>query len=64
MPNASSAGGFGAGLYRLVNYDGSLTDNGLEIGHAPNGFGSSNLTAQTATANQVNLLVDAPLASF
>ncbi|BCH24969.1 outer membrane autotransporter barrel domain-containing protein [Mesorhizobium sp. L-8-3] len=62
--NVTDAGGFGAGLYRLVNYDGTLTDNGLEIGDAPNGFGSSNLTVQTATANQVNLLVNAPFASF
>ncbi|SDN71790.1 autotransporter-associated beta strand repeat-containing protein/T5SS/PEP-CTERM-associated repeat-containing protein, partial [Ensifer sp. YR511] len=62
--NVTNAGGFGGGLYRLVNYNGSLTDNGLEIGSTPIGFVSSDLTVQTATANQVNLLVDAPFASF
>ncbi|SDN71762.1 autotransporter domain-containing protein, partial [Ensifer sp. YR511] len=59
--NVSDADGFGAGLYRLVNYGGSLTDNGLDIGAGPSGFNNTNLTVQTATANQVNLLVDAPV---
>lgn len=58
--NVIDAGGFGAGLYRLINYDGALTDNGLEIGTAPAGFDTSDLTVQTSVANQVNLLVDAP----
>ncbi|PRD40358.1 autotransporter outer membrane beta-barrel domain-containing protein, partial [Phyllobacterium phragmitis] len=62
--NVSNAGGFGSGLYRLVNYDGTLTDNGLEIGAAPSGFNANNLTVQTATAKQVNLLVGAPFVSF
>ena len=62
--NVADAGGFGAGLYRLVNYGGTLTDNGLEIGAAPSGFNDTNLTVQTATAGQVNLLVGASIASF
>ena len=50
---AESAGGkFGAGLYRLINYTGTLTDNGLDIGTAP----TSKLSVQTSVANQVNLL--------
>jgi fibronectin-binding autotransporter adhesin len=50
---AESAGGkFGAGLYRLINYTGTLTDNGLDIGTAPTG----KLSVQTSVANQVNLL--------
>ncbi len=60
----TDAGGFGAGLYRLVDYGGTLTDNGLDIGTAPSGYDSTNLTVQTATVGQVNLLVDAALTYF
>lgn len=53
---ATDAGGFGQGLYRLFDYTGSLTDNGLEIGTLPlHATGA----VQTSVANQVNLLVDA-----
>ncbi|WP_454783745.1 autotransporter domain-containing protein [Legionella sp. WA2024007413] len=41
--------GFGAGVYRLMNYGGSLTDNGLETNN-------SNYKIQTSVANQVNLV--------
>ncbi|WP_208511722.1 autotransporter-associated beta strand repeat-containing protein [Variovorax paradoxus] len=52
---AQTAGGkFGAGLYRLINYTGTLTDNGLDIGTAPTS--TANLQVQTSIANQVNLL--------
>ncbi|MFS2054300.1 beta strand repeat-containing protein, partial [Variovorax sp. CT11-76] len=52
---AQTAGGkFGAGLYRLINYTGTLTDNGLDIGTAPTS--AANLQVQTSIANQVNLL--------
>jgi autotransporter-associated beta strand protein len=52
---SQTAGGkFGAGLYRLINYTGTLTDNGLEIGTAPTD--ASKLAVQTAVANQVNLV--------
>jgi fibronectin-binding autotransporter adhesin len=54
--NITDAGGFGAGTYRLINYTGPLTDNGLSIGTAPAG----NLTVQTSIANQVNLIFTAP----
>lgn len=49
----SDAGGFGAGIYRLFDYGGTLTDNGLDIGTAPAG---ADLTVQTSVANQINLL--------
>ncbi|ALF30788.1 MULTISPECIES: adhesin autotransporter BmaC [Brucella] len=50
---AETAGGsYGPGIYRLINYTGSLTDNGLDIGMLPNGAGA----IQTAVAGQVNLL--------
>ena len=52
---SETAGGkFGAGLYRLINYTGTLTDNGLDIGTAPTSV--ANLQVQTSIANQVNLL--------
>ncbi|MFS2054524.1 beta strand repeat-containing protein, partial [Variovorax sp. CT11-76] len=52
---SETAGGkFGAGLYRLINYTGTLTDNGLVIGTAPTD--ASKLWLQTSVANQVNLL--------
>jgi autotransporter-associated beta strand protein/T5SS/PEP-CTERM-associated repeat protein len=53
--NATDAGGFGQGLYRLIDYTGALTDNGLDIGALPlNATGS----VQTSVANQINLVVD------
>ncbi|WP_245295167.1 autotransporter-associated beta strand repeat-containing protein [Manganibacter manganicus] len=51
---AESVGGdFGAGVYRVINYGGALTDNGLDIGLMPNG---SPAVVQTAIAGQVNLV--------
>ncbi|CAB3957979.1 hypothetical protein LMG6001_04979 [Achromobacter insolitus] len=58
--NISDAGGFGTGVYRLMNYGGSLTDQGMRFGHVPSNVQSADLTLQTAVANQVNLLVAAP----
>ncbi|MGQ9367163.1 autotransporter outer membrane beta-barrel domain-containing protein [Azospirillum sp. A39] len=54
--NVSDAGGFGAGVYRLISYAGTLTDNGLAVGTLPSGTSS---TVQTAAAGQVNLVVAA-----
>ena len=51
--NATDAGGTGTGVYRIFDYAGALTDNGLEVGTLPSGSG----TVQTAMANQVNLVV-------
>ncbi|KZK98038.1 Extracellular serine protease precursor [Pseudovibrio sp. Ad14] len=59
--NITDAGGFDAGVYNLITYGGSLTDNDIEIGLAPTEF---NYDIQTATAGQVNLLVNANLLSF
>jgi hypothetical protein len=33
--NVSDIGGFGSGVYRLINYTGGLTDNGMLIGTVP-----------------------------
>ncbi|VVD70990.1 autotransporter outer membrane beta-barrel domain-containing protein [Pandoraea fibrosis] len=51
-------GAFGPGVYRVFNYSGTLTDNGLTIGSVP----SSSYFVQTAVANQVNLVNTAGLA--
>ena len=52
--NVTDAGGFGDGVYRLFNYGGALTDNGLALGALP---GGANGNVQTAVAGQVNLVV-------
>src|SRR3546814_6671920 len=33
----TTGGSFDAGLYRVINYDGALTDNGLALGTMPPG---------------------------
>ena len=53
-----SAGGiFGPGLYRVINYSGQLTDNGLMLGQAPV---NDRLSIQTSVAGQINLVSDDP----
>jgi fibronectin-binding autotransporter adhesin len=54
--NITDAGGFGAGVYRLMNYGGSFTDNGLDLGALPTGFTTNDLFVQTAIVGQVNLI--------
>lgn len=44
---------FGEGYYRLFNYGGSLTDNGLNLGALPGGYSP---TLLTNIAGQVNIL--------
>ncbi|WP_430391400.1 autotransporter-associated beta strand repeat-containing protein [Dyella sp. 20L07] len=50
----SPGGNFLVGVYRLINYTGTLTDNILSIGSAPTAANS--LFVQTSIANQVNLV--------
>lgn len=54
-------GGFGAGVYRLMNYGGALTDNGLDLGDLPAGSDAQDLFLQTAIDGQVNLVNSAGL---
>ncbi|MBO9697028.1 MAG: autotransporter-associated beta strand repeat-containing protein [Sphingopyxis sp.] len=49
----SPGGAFDIGLYRIANYGGSLTDNGLALGTMPAG---ANVQVQTAIAGEVNLV--------
>jgi autotransporter-associated beta strand protein len=48
--------GYGPGYYRLINYGGTLTDNGLSIGSIAGGL---NATVLTNITGQVNLLLGA-----
>ncbi|MGN7726536.1 autotransporter-associated beta strand repeat-containing protein [Luteimonas sp. 22616] len=53
-----AGGDFGAGVYRVFNYGGALTNNGLELGTLPDG---SNAAVQTSITGQVNLVNSAGL---
>lgn len=54
----TAGGAFGAGIYRVINYDGTLTDNGLTLGSMP---ADSDVFLQTSVANQINLVNGAGL---
>ena len=58
--NVTDIGGFGSGVYNLINYGGALTDNGLTLGTLPGSVTPGDLQVQTAISNKVNLLVTAP----
>lgn len=49
----SLGGTFGPGIYRLFNYGGVLTGNGLTLGHRPAGSDNS---LMTSIAGQINLV--------
>lgn len=51
-----SNGALGVGLYRLFDYSGGFTDNGLDIGLTPDGVTAGNFTVVTSIAGQVNLI--------
>ncbi|WP_286612939.1 autotransporter outer membrane beta-barrel domain-containing protein [Variovorax jilinensis] len=50
----SATGNFGPGVYRVINYGGALTNQGLNLGTMPPGSGP--FFVQTSVANQVNLV--------
>ncbi len=54
--NIANAGQFGDGLYRLFQYAGTLTDNGVVFGSLPPDVPAADLALQTSVANQVNLV--------
>jgi fibronectin-binding autotransporter adhesin len=60
----ANKGGFGPGLYRLFDYSGALTDNGLNVASAPGGVTLSDLSVQTSIAGQVNLIYSAGPITF
>ncbi|MCV6806698.1 autotransporter-associated beta strand repeat-containing protein, partial [Achromobacter ruhlandii] len=57
--NVTDKGGFGVGVYRLLGYTGTLTNNGLALGSLPPGTLPADLQIQTAVNQQVNLVVAA-----
>ncbi|ASR43603.1 hypothetical protein BEN78_09685 [Xanthomonas citri pv. mangiferaeindicae] len=54
----SAGGAFGGGLYRVIGYNGSLTNNGLALGAD---LDPATFNVQTSVANQVNLVNTAGL---
>lgn len=54
--SVSDAGGFGNGTYRIANYGGTFTNNGLVIGTVPPGFNPGDWSIQSG-GGVVNLLV-------
>jgi fibronectin-binding autotransporter adhesin len=56
-----ATGTAGPGVYRLIDYGGALTDNGLDIGTTPGGTTASDFAVQTSVAGQVNLVDTAAL---
>ena len=57
--NVADAGGFSQGVYRVINYGGALTDNGLVLGTMPSRFVAGDMLISTATPGEVNLIVSA-----
>jgi len=56
---ADGTGDFGQGVYRLFNYGGDLTDNGMEVVGVPAGsqYDIGDIEIQTAIDKQVNVVV-------
>ncbi|PJR92490.1 hypothetical protein CN878_23695 [Ochrobactrum sp. 695/2009] len=54
-----TGGSFGQGVYRLFNYGGTLTDNGLEVVGVPDDsqYDIGDIEIQTAIDKQVNIVV-------
>ncbi|KFA06840.1 hypothetical protein KWM_0115840, partial [Xanthomonas vasicola pv. musacearum NCPPB 2005] len=55
--NITDIGGFGTGVYRLIDYTGALTNNGMGFGTLPGTVDPTQLTLQTSLAQQVNVVL-------
>ena len=55
--NIADAGGFSQGVYRVIDYGGALTDNGLVLATLPTRFVTGDMLISTATPGEVNLIV-------
>lgn len=49
-------GAFDVGVYRIISYNGTLTDNTLDLGTLPAAADPTKVYVQTAVPNQVNLV--------
>ncbi len=56
--NATDIGDFGLGVYRLIDYTGTLTDAGLIVNILPEGFATEQGSIQVTVDGQVNLIID------
>ncbi len=56
--NIIDLGGFGPGVYRLLDYGGAFINNGLVIGTVPGGVTAAALSIQTVIPGQVNVVVN------
>lgn len=55
--NVTSAGAFGPGVYRVVQYSGAFIDNGMTLGTVPAGSTANvDLLLQTSVPNQINIV--------
>ena len=54
--NITDLGGFGPGEYRLIDYSGMLTNNGVAFGTLPPGTTAADLSVQTGVPQRVNLV--------
>jgi fibronectin-binding autotransporter adhesin len=57
--SVQSAGAFGDGVYRIFDYGGELTNNGLDIVATPGGTLVADFSVQTAVSGQINLVYGA-----
>jgi outer membrane autotransporter protein len=62
--SVADAGSFGAGVYRLISYGGTLGGSGLTIAAVPAAALPGDLSIQTSVAGQVNLVDATPAAAF
>lgn len=54
--NITDLGGFAPGLYRLIDYTGTLVSNTMIVGDVPGGSSATQMSIQTNVDQQVNLL--------
>ncbi|WP_082407494.1 autotransporter outer membrane beta-barrel domain-containing protein [Mesorhizobium sp. 1M-11] len=59
--NLTPGGSFDPGIYRVISYAGTLTNNTLDIASLPPGTPPNTFFVQTSVANQVNLVNTAGL---
>ncbi len=52
------SGGLTVGVYRLLNYTGAFTDNGLALGTLPTGTSASDFSIETNVTGQVNVVLN------